>query len=238
MSGSDATTRLILVRHGRVAAEWTGRVYGDLDVPLGPEGEADSRRVAALLSTVRFDAVVSSGLARTEHLAALLRAASGLPRRDERDLREIGRGDWCGLRPDEVPDDGFRRWTRAPAAARAPGGESLADLAARALPRLAALAREHAGGTVAVVTHSWVARVAAAHALGLELDRVPRLVLSTGAILVLDWSAGGAAGGALELSPPVLAGFAIDALPGTGRAWFRGPGPPAAPGPAASAAGR
>ena len=221
VSGAEPTTRFLWIRHGRVADEWHGRLYGDLDVPLSEAGREEARRVAERLAGERLDLVVSSGLQRTEQLAALLRAPRGLPRRDEPDLREIDRGDWRGQRPEDLGPDqaaAWEAWLARPAELRPPGGESLADLAARVLPRARALAQELPGGSVAVVAHAWVVRVVVCATLAIPLDHAPRLAVPTGGLVVVDWpSLPG------SHQRPTLTGFALAAPPETGSAWFRGP---------------
>ena len=49
MDDDASWTRLFLVRHGAVERAWRGRIYGDLDVPLSAAGEAQARRIAAIL---------------------------------------------------------------------------------------------------------------------------------------------------------------------------------------------
>lgn len=217
-----ATTRLYLCRHGAVAAPFAGRLYGDRDVPLSDAGRAEAAACARALAALPLAAVVSSGLARAEDGAALIRAGRGLARCDEPSLKELSRGAWAGLSFAELDarsPGAFARWQSAPAAERPPGGESLADLWRRVHPTLARLAAEHAGQAVAVVAHSWVVRCAACHALGLGLEATLALALPTGALVVLDWPAAGES----ERRRPTLAGFAVDRAPEPGTRWFRGP---------------
>lgn len=202
---SPASTRLYLVRHGEVDAAWQGRIYGALDVPLSERGRQDAQRAVRTLARVELTAVVSSGLARTEHLAASLRAARGLARLDDRELRELERGQWAGLRMDELElrwPGAFAAWFRAPGSERPPGGESLGDLFARVHPRVEHWARAHPGRELALVTHGWVIRVLVCHALAAPFELAPRLDVRTGDVVVVDWPLTGAA--------PVLAAFALD----------------------------
>jgi broad specificity phosphatase PhoE len=215
-------TRIHLVRHGRVEDAWRGRIYGDLEVGLAPEGEEEARRAALRLSGVSLAAVVSSGLARAEFGAALLRSGRGLPRRDEPDLREIDRGGWRGSTFGDVEraaPGSIAAWRGDPAF-RPPGGESLADLLARVRARLDALAAEFAGLELAVVAHSWVGRVAACAALDLGPEAAHRFDLPTGGLVVLDWPPDPSGG-----LRPSLAAFAADAPPPRAERWFRGPPP-------------
>ncbi len=189
---SRAHTRIFLLRHGEVAEAWLGRIYGCLDVPLSTRGEEEARRSAQRLSAEPLARVVSSGLARTEHTAALLRAGRNLERIDDHALRELDRGRWAGLTLEELEraDPGaWERWHRSPAALHAPGGESLGELASRVFSRLDHWARAHPGERIAVVTHGWVIRVVVCRASGLPLDSAPDLDVRTGDLFVLDWPA-------------------------------------------------
>lgn len=220
-------TRLHLVRHGAVAPEWRERLYGCLDVPLAESGRVEAHRAAALLERVELAAVISSGLERAEFGAACIRAGRALERLDERELRELDRGGWAGLGFDELEErdpGAYARWSADPAGVRPPGGENLSDLALRVVPCLDRIAERHAGAEVAIVTHSWVIRVAVCAVLGIGPARCMRLDLPTGGLVVVDWPAEAraaaerGAGGA-----PVLVGFALEDAPDRSGGWFRGP---------------
>lgn len=185
---THAKTRVILARHGEVDPAWHGRIYGSLDVPLSEAGRRQSARLAEALTILAPDAVVSSGLQRTEDTAAHLRSRLGAPRLDDPELRELDRGAWAGLSQDELErrePGAWSRWFGAPGDSRPPGGESLEDLRRRVEPRLEHWARIHAGGAVAIVTHGWVVRVLVCRALGAELGLAPRLDVRTGDACVL-----------------------------------------------------
>jgi broad specificity phosphatase PhoE len=203
-------TRVYLLRHGEVDAAWHGRIYGALNVPLSQGGHAEAEASARKLEHVELRAVVSSGLARTEHGAACLRRGRPLPRIDDPELRELERGEWAGLTLLELErrDPGaWDAWSRRPASVRAPGGESLLDLQHRVRPRVQHWASEHAGGSIALVTHGWVVRVLVCEALGLGLDLAPRIDIRTGDVAALHWPL------ASQREPPLLAAFALDRTP-------------------------
>ncbi|TDJ70766.1 MAG: histidine phosphatase family protein [Planctomycetota bacterium] len=186
----DGHTRFFLVRHGRVADPWYDRIYGDLDVPLSLEGEEQSRRAARLFEGIMLSAVISSGLARAEYAARLIREPRGLPRRDDRRLAEIYRGEWAGFGEAEVEaarPGGWRAWQDAGGLHPPPGGETLQSVRERVVTALDELAREAGSTRVAVVAHKWVLRVAACEALALPLDRSIELDVPNCAVLVLDW---------------------------------------------------
>lgn len=227
---ASAWTRFFLVRHGRVAVEYRDRIYGSLDVPLAPEGEEDSRRVARQLAGEELAAVISSGLARTEHAAACIRSGRGLARRDEPDLVELFRGAWQDVTFEELErrePGAWEAWHADPGGSSPPGGESLDALAARVLPRLDALAGEFRGRSIAIASHSWVIRIAVCAAFDLEARAALRFAVPLGGLVVLDWSVPdpdqrpdqGLAPG----RRPTLVGFHLDRRVDPGRGWRRGP---------------
>jgi broad specificity phosphatase PhoE len=223
------TTRMHWIRHGEVASSWRPRIYGRLDVPLSERGRDQARAVAGRLEDLRLDAVVSSGLARAEYGAARLRDGRDLTRRDLPALREIDRGRWAGLTFDElerIAPGSYGAWLGSRGALAPPGGESLDDLLARVLPAARALAEDHAGGELAVVAHSWVIRVLAAHALGLDAGGALRLELGHAGHAILDWPATGPNSPRGEPRDggvaPVLVGWGLDAPPTNRTPWYRG----------------
>lgn len=202
------TTRLLMVRHGAVADPWPQRIYGRLDVPLSAVGEAEARRVAEAFQTETLAAVVSSGLARAEFTAGLLREPRGLVRRDDPRLLELDRGSWAGRERAEVAAAEPERWARSLALGGALGpedGEAMEAMMERVRAGLDGAAALGPGGQVAVVAHLWVLRSAAALVLGLPAASVARLKVPTGGVLAIDWAPGGA--GAR------LVGLGVDALP-------------------------
>jgi len=212
MESRPESTRLWLIRHGAVDEAWAGRIYGGLDVPLATRGRSQAERVARELADEPLSAVVSSGLARTEYGAAILRQGRDIERRDELQLVEIDRGEWAGLSFAELEEreaGAWARWWAHPGQRRAPGGESLEELAARVLPCLETLVGEFRGQTIAVVCHSWVIRVGLCAVLGLEPGFAARMEVGTGSLSLVEIpeDAQGLAGG-------VLLGLGLERVPG------------------------
>lgn len=151
--------RLILVRHG--LSEWNagGRVQGQADPPLSPEGREEALRLAPLVRAEGPQLVVASDLARARDTAALLDA--GAVETDAR-WRESAMGDWTGRSARELladPSGAFARWREG--RERPPGGESFADMRARAGAAVRDLVARGLGCAV-VVTHGGPVRAAVA----------------------------------------------------------------------------
>jgi alpha-ribazole phosphatase len=182
-------TTIYLVRHGSVVGAETRRFIGHLDVPLSPLGEAEAAALARRLATVKFAAAYSSDLSRTRRTAAILGAPHGLEAAPLPDLREFSMGRWEGLTAEEIralDPAAFEAWMSDVGRFQFPGGESLADVAARAWPALEAIEARHAGGSVLVVAHGGPNRIVLCRALGVPLERILALGQDYAALSVLE----------------------------------------------------
>jgi broad specificity phosphatase PhoE len=158
--GLDAT--LVLVRHGESEYIVEGRFQGQADTPLSPRGRRQAELVAERLARPHDRPalpvpdgppleLVHSPLARTRQTAEAIAMAAPatLETRPEPGLLEIGQGAWEGLHRDEITvryADVLATWRRRPTEGWAPGGESLAEVAARVRPALADLLARLADG--------------------------------------------------------------------------------------------
>jgi broad specificity phosphatase PhoE len=155
-------SHFLLIRHAHVdIGPAPGRLCGWLDLPLSAEGQ---RQVDALRDRrfvrERPDALYTSTLRRAREVAAALAEIWDLSPEPRDDLREITCGELEGLfirdvarahpgllaRNDAQTDDDFT-W---------PGGESYRQLRQRVLAALSAIAAQHPGKRIAVVTHAGV----------------------------------------------------------------------------------
>jgi broad specificity phosphatase PhoE len=166
---------LLVVRHGRTAANAGGLLLGRADPPLDELGRSQALAIAAALPDVAR--VVSSPLARARETAAALGAPVEV---DERWI-ELDYGDWDQRPIDEVDAAEWARW-RGDLAFAPPGGESLVSLGERvraACDDLLEEAREH---DVAVVTHVSPYKAAIAWALDVGDELAWRLHVAPAAI--------------------------------------------------------
>jgi alpha-ribazole phosphatase len=184
-----SATTVCLVRHGSVVGAETRRFIGHLDVPLSPLGIAQIDALSCRLRGVTFDGIYCSDLERTRHSAEILAAPHHLtPIRDPA-LREFAMGEWDGLTAEQIrarDARAFEAWMADVGRFQFPGGESLPDLIARAIPAFDALVTRHAGRTVAVVAHGGSNRAILCHALGLGPERLLALGQDYAALSVLE----------------------------------------------------
>ncbi|MFQ5747856.1 MAG: histidine phosphatase family protein [Planctomycetota bacterium] len=179
---------LFLIRHGDVSPQPPGAFYGGAEIPLSPQGREEARQAARKLQGVAFDRILSSPLSRAHFGAScLLEGRPGLKLELEPRLREIDRGRWVGLTPQQIetafPGD-LAAHKRDPAEWRDHGGESLGDLQSRVLEVLEDLERNPFPGVVAMVSHLWPIRAVLARAQGvpLEMEAWNTLKVPTGSI--------------------------------------------------------
>lgn len=169
---------LWLVRHGETEWSAAGRHTSSTDLALTPEGERKAAAVGRMLAGKPFALVLASPLRRALETCRL----AGCSAEITPDLREWGYGTYEGLTTAQIqvqnPD--WTIWTATP-----PGGESAAEVAARA-DRVIARAVA-AGGDVALFGHGHMLRVLAARWLELDPTNGRLFALSTGSISVLGY---------------------------------------------------
>lgn len=192
-AGFGTGAEVWLLRHGEVDAPWRGKIYGGLDVPLSDAGRRDTREAGRRFGAMRFDRVVASTMQRARELGEEIAQRSGAPLELDEGLVEIERGRWKGLSVEELMrdhEDDVARLYADPWNWREHGGESDADVVARAWPVLERALRE-ARERVALCCHYNVVRVLAARALGVRpVDSFRLRVDLSGSLLLLDGPSG------------------------------------------------
>lgn len=186
-------TRLLLLRHGVTPLTGEKRfsgVGGDPD--LTEEGQGQARAAAERLAQARFgpiDAILASPLRRTQQTAELVAERTGLPVRTETGLREMDFGRFEGLTfadaqsryPREV-DNWLADTSVAP-----PGGESVAQAAARVAQARDRIIARFARRTVLAVTHVTPIKALVCQALGAPLSASHRMELGAASLTVIDY---------------------------------------------------
>ena len=133
---------LVLLRHGQ--SEWNLKnlFTGWRDPDLTPLGVEEAKNAGRRLKArgLQFDVAFTSALTRAQHTLALTLAElgqTGLPETRDQALNERDYGDLCGLNKDDARkkwgEEQVHLWRRS-YDVPPPGGESLKDTVARALP--------------------------------------------------------------------------------------------------------
>jgi len=147
------------VRHGETEWNVEARIQGQRDSELTANGIAQAEAIARRLAGEEFDVLVSSDLGRALATARRIAERCGRSIVIDARLRERHFGVGEGLSYDQVGrdfPDAFSRARETDPDFAIPGGESRRAFHARVTGAFEALAREHAGRRVAVVTHGGV----------------------------------------------------------------------------------
>jgi len=168
-------TRIVLARHGHV--DWIApeRFRGRAELPLSRLGERQAEALGRRIAQGwKPDAIYTSPLSRCVRTGEAVARATGVRAEVLGDLADTHYGQWQGLTHEEVharwPEE-LQIWLDAPDLALIPGGETLAEVLARAVKALRFVLRECKGGTVVLVGHDSINRVILLHGLGLPLAR-------------------------------------------------------------------
>jgi probable phosphoglycerate mutase len=180
-------TMLLLVRHGATDAAGkiiTGRLPG---YALNNQGRAQAAALAACLSTLKLEAAYSSPLERARDTAAAIALPHGLGVVERDAMTDIDFGQWNAQPIADLESvSAFRRFNAHRAFCSIPDGERMSAVQSRMVEALAEIAEAHPGGTVVAVSHGDPIRLAVAFFLGLAVDHVHRLEISTGSITALE----------------------------------------------------
>jgi len=185
---------LVLLRHGQ--SEWNLKnlFTGWTDVDLSPLGVEEAKEAGRRLKAhgFVFDVAFTSVLIRAQHTLDLTLAElgqTGLPEYRDKALNERHYGDLCGLNKDDARkkwgEKQVQLWRRS-YDVQPPGGESLKDTVARALPYycqhiLPAVLR---GQRTLVSAHGNSLRALVMVLDGMTAETVPALEIPTGVPLV------------------------------------------------------
>jgi broad specificity phosphatase PhoE len=201
---NNATSNLILVRHGETEGQSSIRYHGRTDVALDERGRAQMRAVARALKDEFFSRVFASTMCRATEGARII-AGDGVPIIEVGEFVEVDFGKFEGLTLEEIraayPEE-FVRWRRMrlEAGYQYPGGESGAGFRTRVISgmeRMFGLWRDGRGkfnGNALLVAHRGVIRVILEHLIGVA----PAIEL--GSIHILECGLDGWRARALDLT--------------------------------------
>lgn len=154
--------RLWLVRHGETEWNAEGRYQGQTDVPLSAVGLRQAEAAAARLAATPLDVVYASDLGRAAETARAIAGHHGLEVRLDPRWREMHFGEWHGLtyrQMEAQSPEGVAHWNADRVHHAPPGGETLAQVAARVQAALEDIRRDHPEQTALITSHGGPIRV-------------------------------------------------------------------------------
>lgn len=177
---SNAYPEIYLVRHGQTEWSLSGQHTGRTDMPLTAAGEAAARTLAGRLQGLAFSAIWSSPSQRASKTCAL--AGFGDARIIKDDLAEWNYGTYEGITTKAILAErpGWQLFRDG-----CPGGESAADVGARADRIIHAI--RAANDRILIFSSSHFLRVLTARWLGLPPEGGALFVLDTTSISVLGY---------------------------------------------------
>jgi 2,3-bisphosphoglycerate-dependent phosphoglycerate mutase len=190
-------TTVLLIRHGRTTANTSGVLAGrSSGVELDEVGTKQAAAAGERISPIPLRALLSSPLRRCRQTAAALHHArsDGLTPTIEQGLIECGYGDWTGRSlKDLAKEKLWQTVQQQPSAVRFPGGESMVEMASRAVGCVrswdATLTESYGGDAIwAAVSHGDVIKAILADALGLHLDQFQRIMVDPASISVIRYT--------------------------------------------------
>ena len=191
LSRSTRPHEIVLVRHGETEWSRARRHTGLTDVELTEQGRREAVAVGARLSVRRFALVLTSPAGRAVETCRL--AGFGAAARVRDGLHEWDYGEYEGLTTVEIRRErpGWTIWT-----GEVPGGETIAEVAARADAVLDEI--RGVDGETCVFSHGHFLRVLAARWLGLAPAAGRFFLLTTASLSAV------AVGYEHNLSQPVI----------------------------------
>lgn len=185
------TTRIYLIRHGETTLSAEDRFSGGTDVELSDHGRWQAACLARRLANDHIAAFYCSPMRRTVETASILSEPYGMRPAHRDGLREIHHGRWETMHRQDVeaqfPEE-YAAWQEDPFTFAPEAGESGVMVMARALPVIREIVVNHAGQTVAIVSHKATIRLILSSLLGFDARGYrDRLDQSPASLNILDF---------------------------------------------------
>lgn len=194
-NAAERRLQIYMLRHGKPQfPDERSYVYGWTDYPLSALGREQAKRIGDVLSSIRFDRIISSDLSRAAETADIVAASQRPPLREvERDpgLREINMGEWDGKAVAEIKEnyvDIFRERGLDLANVAAPGGETFVRLRERGLKAFERITLASEGlSRILLVAHGACMWSIISGIFGMDLGDIFRFGLDHCAVHLLEY---------------------------------------------------
>lgn len=185
-------TAFYFIRHGEseIQDRLTGRSPG---VNLSEKGRRDAEIAAAQITSMGINRVVCSPVDRTKQTAEILASKLGLDYSTLDEIMEVDFGSWTNLTWTELNKD--KRWHRFNSfrsGTRIPGGESMIEVQSRMVAAIEKLRTAHPDESIALVSHGDPIRLTLLYFLGIPIDFIFRIKISTASVSIMEIDDSGA----------------------------------------------
>ena len=187
------TTRFVVLRHGETFWNLESRIQGHADSELTAAGVAQARALGERMRGEAFDLLVASDLGRALATARHIGRVTGHEVVPDPRLRERHFGECQGLTYGELDHqypDLFSSVREVDPDFQVPGGESRRQFHDRVKAAFDALAREHEGRRLAVVSHGGVLAMLYRAIHGIPLGAPRPIPIRNASYNALAWDRG------------------------------------------------
>src|SRR5690625_3959038 len=185
---------LLLVRHGRTAANATGILAGRTPgVTLDEVGVAAAEALRGRLAHAPLVAAITSPLERCRQTAEIV-ADGRIPVRTDDGILECDYGEWTGRGLEELRQQSlWETIQQRPSTVTFPGGEAFQDMQNRAVATIrehaAAVDREHGEDAAWLAfSHGDVIKAIITDAMGAPLDRLQRFMVDPCSVTAIRYT--------------------------------------------------
>ncbi len=185
--------RIFLVRHGETNWNREGRFQGQIDIPLNQTGRQQAMAAGKALEKISFDKAFSSSMTRPMETAKLiLKAHPSIEIKEQNELIEIGHGLWEGKLESEIISNWgelLTAWQESPETVQMPNGETINEVATRAIACWKKICSSLSGNeTALVVAHDAVNKTILCNLLGLSNSDIWKVKQGNGSITIIEIS--------------------------------------------------
>jgi broad specificity phosphatase PhoE len=181
--------KFILVRHAETTANMQTVILGGKEGgELSARGRRQAKALAKRLASEKISEIYCSSVNRARQTCDEILRGRDCPTFYCDELREMEMGELVGLAHEAAEEKYPRIFSKIfeLPQERIPGGESLTDVKARAMPLIERLAKKAGNPTVLAVGHNIVNRVILASLLGLPLGKGKNVKQKNVCVSVLD----------------------------------------------------
>ncbi len=182
-------TRPYLIRHGETEWNIANKYQGKTDIPLSPKGIQQAEQLSKRLQSVKIDAIYSSDLKRAYDTGMKIAQKKEMKVHCMARLREIDFGEWEGYTIEQLQKiygESYNNFLLEPYNYPFPGEGSMETVRQRIDEVIQKILQNECGGSIAIVSHGGVLKVALLQLLDLHVSFYKRFWLGNTSLSIID----------------------------------------------------